>query len=258
MRHLPRWLGAIAISTALTTLTPEGHAGDRLEGIGTAIVITMAAGVLGVGNVVVSIPDLVYVAKGQPQPTALAVTKIVLCAPQTLFYHGIASYFASELSDIEAITLLPTLMGAWTGAMTTSAIWSLNDDIDPASLYGISWAIGANSAFTAAAFGTFFSKRPAYSKKFGIAEMVMMTPSIAVSALRLTDPTASRGAWAALGGWSGLLFVHGLVTTVRGGKGEEEAEAEKNAMIAPPIHFGPTLVSDGVQQMPGLMIAGKF
>jgi hypothetical protein len=261
MRFFSRRLGsagfAITIAAALTTLSPEAHANSGLDGLGAVIITGLTAGALGIVNIGLTFPDVGYTLSGERQPKPLAITKIVLCAPQAVFYHGLTFYSAIDGGE-EELTLLATFGAAWTGAMTTSAIWSLADDIDPASLYGISWAIGTNSAFTAAALGNLFSESPWKGRIFGIAEMASMVPTIAVSAIRLADPTSAQPAWGALAGWSGLLFVHGLATTIRKDKPSKSTKTEGDEIAVPRIHFGPTLVTDGVRQVPGLMIAGKF
>lgn len=248
---------AMAIAAAMTTLAPETHASSAADDFGRAIVGVLAVGALGIVNVGLTIPDVAYAASGDRQPTGLAVTKIVICAPQALFYHAITVSLVAD--DIEPeVALLTTFGTAWTGSMTTGAIWSLANDIDSASLYGISWAIGLNSAFTAAAAAQLFGEKPMKSRTFSIVQMASMVPTLAVSAVRLTDPTATRPAWAALAGWSGLIFTHGLVTAIRAGKDPKSAQTQGKAITLPRIHVGPTLVTDGVQQVPGWQIAGMF
>lgn len=213
-----------------------------------------AVAVLGV--TAITITDLVFSIGGERQPKEWAITKIWVCAPQTVLYHGLS--FGFSYGDEERIAALTTLMGASTGAMTTSGIWSLADDIDPASLYGISWAIGANTAFTSMALGDLFGSRRRRMRALGIVEMASMVPTMAVSAFRLTDPTSSRPAWGALAGWSGLLFVHGLVATVVEKKRSGPTEPKEEKSAASQIQFGPTLVTDGSRRVPGLMIGGVF
>jgi hypothetical protein len=96
--------------------------------------------------------------------------------------------------------------------------------------------------------------------------MVSMTPTVVVGLSKLSARDEDQGAWVALTAWSGALFMHGLASTVMGFKKADAEETEKKkkenqeATIRNPFRFtfAPSLVSDGVQSVPGLMMNGVF
>jgi len=261
MRRLARTACvAVAAFSAGVLFEPEARAGTMAEELDTVIAIAIGAVVLGFVDVGLSFPEAGYAIGGDRYPKPFSITKIAICAPQALFYDGLTFGLARENRDPE-VAVLTALMGGWTGAMSTSGSWGLAADIDAASLYGISWAIGMNTALTTMAVGSLVGgKRGKLAQ--GIFEMGGTLPTLAVSAVRLTDPTSARPAWGALAGWSGLIFVHGLVTTLRARSSEASEERPPEppagAAFAPRVFFSPTVVSDGVRSSPGLSVSGVF
>jgi hypothetical protein len=160
------------------------------------------------------------------------------------------------------VLLVPAI---WSNHLMTHGIWALaSDKVHPRDLYGVSWAIGANFAFTSGAVGAAIDKRLGGST-YGIIEMVAMTPTILVGLSKLSARDDEQGAWGALTGWSGVLFLHGLASTVVGFREADEDEKEErkgkhNSTFRPPFRFAfaPTVVSDGVLRVPGLMVNGSF
>jgi len=246
---------AVPMLGASLTFAPEAHANSGLSAVDALVNVLVAGMVTAGSDLVLTGSDIGYFALDRRPATGWAIAKIVVGAPQVFVYDGLAAYTAASSRD-RGVLIFATLAGTYTGSLTANGIWSLAQDVDPLSLYGFSWAIGANTAFTSAAVGTLIGKRWP-GRAFGLIEMVATAPSIAVGSIRLTDPTSERVAWGALMGWSGVLFMHGLVSALHKEKDDESASVSP-ASFSPRIHFGPTMVSDGIQRLPGFSVGGVF
>jgi len=245
-------------------LAPDAHANSGLSGLEAVVTLIGGCIVLGVGDLVLTGSDLVYLPNGRRPAIGWSITKAVIGVPQALFYNGILASSAAS-GDSSGTLIFGTFASAYTTSLAVNGIWLLASDRDPSSLYGLSWAIGANTAFTSAAVGTIIGKKwPGTS--FGFFEMVAMAPTLTVGAVRLADPTSERLAWGVLMGWSGVLFTHGLVSVIHGDSTKKEGNSDDNseptnearAGFPSRLYFGPTMVTDGIQRLPGFSIGGVF
>ncbi|HRI69551.1 MAG TPA: hypothetical protein PK156_35210 [Polyangium sp.] len=258
--HVRAMIVGLPVCGAALTLAPDVHANSGLSGLDAVVTVIEGCIVLGVGDLVLTGSDIVYLSNGRRPAIGWSIAKVAMGAPQALLYNGFAAYSAAESGDRGAL-IFATLAGAYTSSLTANGIWLLAEDRYPLSLYGFSWAIGANSAFTSAALGSVIGRRWP-GRAFGILEMIATAPNIAVGALRIADPTSERLTWGALVGWSGVLFTHGLVSALHGdsNKAGPNTGAARGpwARFQSRFYFGPTMVTDGVQRMPGFSAGGAF
>jgi hypothetical protein len=257
-RSLARAVCVVVPAFGVTlTLAPEAQANSGLSGFEIVGRVIVGCIVAGVGDLVLTGSDIVYLSNDRRPPIGWGIAKVALGAPQAVFYDGLAGYTAAINGDRDVL-IVSTFAGAYTGSLTANGIWSLAQDRDPLSLYGFSWAIGANTAFTSAAIGTLVG-RSWPGRAFGILEMVATAPSLAVGAIRMADPTSERIAWGAIMGWSGVLFTHGLVSALHKDKNDDGyARTSSESSFPPRFHFGPTMVTDGIQRVPGFSVGGVF
>ena len=259
MRSFRSHVGTLCVTTSILgatlTFAPDAHANSGLSGLDAVVWIIEGCIVAGVGDLVLTGSDIVYLSNDRRPATGWSIAKVALGAPQVVLFSGVAAFAAAESGDRAAL-IFSTLASAYTGSLTANGIWLLAQERDPLSLYGFSWAIGANTAFTSAAIGTVVGQRWP-GRVFGILEMAATAPSLVVGAIRIADPTSERIAWGALMGWSGVLFTHGLVSALHKDKDSEDARVAPGRFQSR-FHFGPTLVTDGIQRVPGFAVGGVF
>jgi hypothetical protein len=119
----------------------------------------------------------------------------------------------------EPLVLLPLGASVWSGALTAHGIWgAASPQSDPALVMGVSWAVGANVAFTVGAVGAATNRRLRVPELvLGSLELAGTAPTIAVGAYELASPgRPSKPVFAGLVAWSGALFVHGVASVVVG------------------------------------------
>jgi len=261
----------LVFSAAALTLAaaPEARA-DYSDDIGNAIGTVLIAGttVLVTGTIF-TLHDIGSLAQGGPPARGWAIAETALMSPQTPYFHYwlVRDHASGERSGaLSAFLFIPA---AWTSALSAHGIWWLaSPNADPGTVLGVSWALGANLAFTTGAVGSLFHKRRVPPLAFGVLEMIGTTPTILVSAAQLVDPAGrDKEAWAGLTAWSGVLFLHGAATVaaalVRAGKDgdldDAGIDAKKHRMgFAPRVFFAPTMVTDGVRRAPGIGVSGVF
>ena len=269
-RLLANALVAVPAAALILTAAPEARA-DGTDGIGAAIsgIILTGTTVLVTGTVF-TIHDVGALAQGQPPAIGWSIAESVLVVPQALLFDGLLGWQHANGERSGFLSALVLVPAAWTGAMSAHGIWSLaSPNTDRGTVYGVSWALGANLAFTTGAVGALFDKRRTPPAAFGVLEVLGTTPTILVGAAQLLDPAGrDKGAWTALTAWSGALFVHGAASITaafvraRNGNDSELDDASSGAKpregFAPRFHFAPTMVSDGVSRAPGIGVSGVF
>jgi hypothetical protein len=266
MRKLPRKshvFGALALVLATmpaTTARADAYT-DFKSNIGKSLenIFYLTAASLIV-DVTFTIHDATLQWQNKRQSTGWAIAETALTLPQVgLFNAGLTwAHSKGDNDDISTMDALAVIPSVWTSQLATHGIWSLaSDKVRLGDLYGVSWAIGANLTFTVGAVSGLFGKRLG-GPIFGIMEMVGTTPSIAVGLYRsLGKVDADQPAWIALTAWSGVLWVHGLASTVIPNP-KKNTDEKKSAARRLPFTATPTVVSDGYQQMPGIAVRGIF
>ena len=253
------------VTFLLLTLPVRQARADFIEDFLKGVLVVTAVGAIGIGgNIAFTAHDASLAIDNERATTGWSIAETVLTPPQALLFNG-GMVWAQASGDIQKSPGLHLLLipATWTSQMATHGIWSLaSNKVHPDDLYGVSWAIGANLAFTSGAVGAAVEKRLGGST-YGIIEMVAMTPTIIVGLSKVSARDDEKEAWAALTAWSGVLFLHGLASTVQGFRdadAEEKGKQKQKTTFRLPFRyaFAPTLVSDGVQGVPGLMVSGSF
>jgi hypothetical protein len=215
--------------------------------------------------------------KGELPAAGWSIAETAVTVPQTILCNTIYSAVQHEDEENESLQMLALLPTVGVSILSTHGIWSTaTTNVRPGVLAGSSIAVGANVALStgvlADALGGRFSGRAV-----GLTTMLLTAPQIAAAGyLGATSPPSSRAGWIGLTAWSGTLFVHGLISTIRGYRGNdrEPVEApppppplpppsyvpsERPPLLVPAsLRVGPTIVSDGVASVPGIGISGSL
>jgi hypothetical protein len=269
MRRWRRWTVATTLGLGLTAGRPAPvHADDG----GIVALVTLTIG-LAIADATFATYDIVVGAKKELPSRGWTIAETVVTAPQTLLFNGMLWGFgAKEDSGIITGASFP-IMGVT--ALTTHGIWgTASTKVDPVVLVGVSSSIGINTTLTGYNIARAVNRKLG-SRSMGIAGMIVTAPQIAVSGVQLGTGASHRGAWIGLTTWSGVLFLHGLASAIWGGRREDPPPPDPPPPPPPPvdppgdrskpplmvpaqIHFGPTMVTDGVARAPGVGIVGVF
>jgi hypothetical protein len=147
--------------------------------------------------------------------------------------------------------------GLWTTQLSSFAIYGLVDpEVSTESLYGLSWAIGADLATTSysVALATRGELAP---PMIAVTELVTAAPQIAVASYALASPSAirhERTAVVVLGAWSSAILVHGAASLIF--RKDEPEEPDPGASRA--WTLSPATLASGPLVVPGLVAAGRF
>lgn len=128
--------------------------------------------------------------------------------------------------------------------------------VSTSALYGISWGIGLDTAFTSSAIGRAIEGEFA-PRSIAIMQLVASAPQIVVGAYALRSPRdfpRQREAVIALGAWSSALFVHGALSLALY-KPKPEPDPNKKQQS---FHLVPSFVSADLALAPGLVAVGRF
>lgn len=202
----------------------------------------------------------------------------IVTVPQTLAFNALLAGFNS--ADDDEIVILGTALGilptAGVTALTTHGIWGIADSrTDADAMAGISVITGMNVALTMAALGRGVRGR-LHGRGIGVFAMVLSAPGLGVGIYESTFARPQQGAWAGLTAWSGAIFVHAAVSAIV--NGDRRSEPEEAPPVQPeadpnapglqraskhgfgPVSFtvAPTMLTDGVGRMPGLVAVGTF
>ncbi len=163
------------VTFLLLTLPVREARADFIEDLLKGALVVATVGAIGIGaNVTFTVHDASVALDNKRPTTGWGIAETVLTPPQALLFNG-GLVYAQGSGEIEKspgyhFLLLPA---TWTSQMATHGIWSLaSDKVHPHDLYGVSWAIGANLAFTSGAVGAAVEKRLGGST-YGIIEMVV-------------------------------------------------------------------------------------
>jgi hypothetical protein len=251
-------LAAMVTSLSAQTAGADAYSDFKADFTKSVETFLLLTGASLIADVTFTIHDVWLLNNGERQNLGWSIAETALTAPQAIFLdYGVAwAHARGDADDILAMDVLAVLPAIWTTQLTTHGIWSIaSDQVHLGDLYGLSWAIGANLTFTVGAVSGAFGKRFG-GPVFGVIEMVGTAPSIAVGLYRsVRESEPDRAAWIALSAWSGALFLHGLASTIiPSRKKKNETEAQPRA----PFMLAPTVVSDGIRQMPGIAMRGVF
>ncbi len=257
-----RSLVALALVAGLTCYPREARANHGGDGIlATALVVFLLA---DAGFLTY---DTIVAAQNDHPATGACLAEAIVATPQVLLYTALVGDLGRgrETGIVASIATLPSFLavhGVW-GAATKKT--------DPGTLYGVSWAAGANLAFTLPAVSA-STRGTLLDRTSGVLEMMATTPQIVVATTVATRESGSeRAAWYALDGWAGVLFVHGAASTIVGQREEEPATpppppvpVTPDTPIAPdaPTPSGPLEIETPEKEAPpkpsGLLVPGSL
>src|SRR5262249_1471294 len=154
---------------------------------------------------------------------------------------------------------------AWMSGLAAHGIWGLaSPQSDTGLLMGGSLAVGANLALTVGAISSATGKRLP-GRAFGVVEMLLTTPSIAVGSYELATPgRPSQPPCAGLTAWPGALFVHGVASLAVGIKAERERiersvrDIQRRSSRGPRLAFMPTRLAGGPVAAQAFVVSGVW
>ena len=262
---------ATAAFVGLTLATAEASAGDT----GPALVGAGVIGLIG-ADIAFAAHGLDAASKNQLARDDWLTAQVIVVGPQSLATSVLLTGFNAskdaELGTIaSAIGILPT---ACVNALTIHGAWGLADPQEkvPAdALAGVSTLLGVNSALTLAALGR-LTRGHLHSRPIGILTTILSAPGTAVGVYESTFQRPEQGRWIALTAWSGALLVHGVASALISDEDDEPPPAppppppqegpvlQRAAKREVPTMFSiaPTVLSDGVARMPGVVAVGTF
>ncbi len=112
---------------------------------------------------------------------------------------------------------LPLFLSIWTSQLSAFSSYGLaSPDVSTSALYGLSWAIGFNTALTTKTIALAL-QREWSPPAIAITQLVAATPQLIAAGYALASPEGiprQRAAVLAMGGWSSALFVHGVASLI--------------------------------------------
>ncbi|MFO0591567.1 MAG: hypothetical protein U0441_28735 [Polyangiaceae bacterium] len=264
----------IAAATALVGLT-FAAAEARASDTGPALVGAAVIGLVG-ADIAFAAHGLDGAAHNQLARDDWLTAEVIVAGPQALGTSVLLTGFNAaddrELGTIaSALGIIPT---ACVNALTIHGAWGLADaqqKVPADALAGVSTMLGLNSALTLAAAGR-LSRGHLHSRPIGILTTILATPGTAVGVYESTFQRPEQGRWIALTAWSGALLVHGVASALISDEDDEPPPApppppppdgpvlQRAAKREAPTMFSiaPTVLSDGVARMPGVVAVGTF
>lgn len=275
MRARRRAFGiGLAVAAALGGLLAapgEARAGDG------GIIAVASVGVLGflAADISFAAHDIDAAVHNNLLRDEWLIGETVVAAPQTLAFNALLLGLNTTNDDsmvaiANALGILPT---AGVTALTTHGIWGLADSkTDADAMAGISVLTGTNVALTMAALGR-ATQGKLHGRGIGVFTMILAAPGVGVGIYESTFARPQQGAWIGLTAWSGALFVHSAISAIVDGNERNEPpaaapepppdattlqRASKHGFGPVSFTIAPTVLSDGVGRMPGLVAAGVF
>ena len=177
-----------------------------------AIVLTTVVGAVDLGF---GVYDTAVLARKELPLRGVAVGEAVVAAPQVSLAHlGHAIFVGMSGANDHPLTAALVLVPSVTDALLAHGIWgAASTTVRPDVLYGVSAAIGVDSALTTAAVVYGVCGRTE-GRALGAGAMMLTAPQIAVSSWAMVKDPGNRPWWGVLVGVSGAHFVYGLVSTV--------------------------------------------
>jgi hypothetical protein len=253
----------LALAAAGVVATPGAARADT-GGAGevTGAVILIAGGLADVGF---SIYDVVMAARGLAPSRGASIAEAVVATPQAAFYTGFFIVDVDKHDDASWVPTLSLIAPAWTMGLTAHGFLGISNRIQPNALPAVSLLIAGDAAFTAFDLAAAFRGRLT-SRPFGILEMVLTTPALAVSIPGAVRSQRDRNAWIGAAGWSGALFLHGVAATIWGRVHEPIPDPppppppslpEKPPLLVPAsLQITPAMITGAVSAGPGIAIRG--
>ena len=275
--------GLVGIGIVTTAAAPA-RASSSVEST-----LALVLGGIVITDIVFATYGIAVAGKGELPSPGWTIAETVFTVPQTvaanIFYGAIAG--KDDDDAVRVLALIPT-MGV--SILSTHGIWgTASTTVRPGVLAGSSIAVGANIALSTGAIAAAGNGHLS-GRAVGITTMLLTAPQVAAaSVIAANSPSSDRAGWIALSAWSGTLFVHGLVSAIRGhGSNDPQPAIEPDSapppqppsppppanapppfrppplvpnnrlplMVPESLRVGPTIVTDGVATAMGIGVSG--
>lgn len=246
---------AVAFPAALTLMS-AGRA--EAGGVDNDTIMAIAGGGVVAADITFYAYDIAMMAAKTHPSIGWSIAQTAITAPQSIGFTAMA--VVGEMEGEEDMLIPAFLAAMFTGAMTTHGIWSLSSDtVTSLELFTISPVIAGNTVVTTAALAQATAGRLG-SPVLGILELSLAGPSGAYFVYRSAVDEANRSEWIGLSAWSGVILLHGAASLLwwRAEEIDRSARVRLPELPFTVQGFGPTVVSDGFQSVPGVQVAGKF
>ena len=172
------------------------------------------------------------------------ITQSIFTTPQAVFL-GLGPHFVGPDE-------LPLGIQIWLTQLSAFSIYGLaSPRVSMPTLYGISWALGADLAITNQVAALSLQRRFSPPTQ-AITSIVASVPQLVVAGYALASPDSvprQRAAVLALGGWSSALLLHGAASLVW----YRPAPPVKPEQA---IQLGPSMLQGARGLVPGLVASG--
>jgi hypothetical protein len=195
---LGQWTCAVSFAAAsLTVARPVEAHGQEVVGV---VLIPL------LGDTVFTVYDFVAFADDDRSKGWL-ITQTVWATPQALLLG----------MDHFSFGAFPLGISIWADQLSAFGVYGLaSPSVSTTTLYGLSWAIGANTAITTKAIALALDGEWS-PRTIAITELVAAAPQLAVAGYALASPESiphQRAAVLALGGWSSAILLHGVASLI--------------------------------------------
>ncbi len=221
------------------------------------VVLGFVAADLGFG-----IYDAVRAAQGSLPSRTVGIVQAVVASPQVVAFGAMHIVLSKGSEGDQGATAGVLFLPGLANSLFAHGIWASQSPALPAGVpLGVSAAVGFDTTMTASIL-TRAGQGHLSGTGMGVAQMVLTAPQIAASAYALAREPGNTAGWGLLTAWSGVIFTHGLVSTIVGGR----SEAPPPPPPPPPVAPRPPLLVPGsldVGPMPvtgggGVALSGRW
>jgi hypothetical protein len=260
MRSVRGQAAALAIAASLAASAPRETRASGYEDLLAVLAVGVALTDLGFTTY-----DVVRAANREPPARGAAIAEAIVATPQAVIFAGAFGALLATKPTRDPITTLAILPPMWTGALAAHGIWgAASDRVRPELLPALSLMIGTDATLSTFAImhGVEGHVLP---RHLGISAMVLTAPQIAVGVTAAVKSERDRNAWIGAVGWSGAIFVHGLVSTILGGAPPPEPPEppppppvpEKPPLLVPAsMQITPAVIPGAISTAPGVVMTG--
>lgn len=199
-------MALVAGAFAAVSLAPrEAKAED-----GAALIVGTVIG-LTIADITFTTYDVIAARNNELPEKKWAIAELLVTLPQSGILGGVTAGFTLGREPEVSLGVLP--FSIFTNTLTAHSILTLSaPQTDPAALFYMPPALGADLTFTASALAAMFGKRRVFTFEMGIAEALLTAPQVIGGIYKLGLKDTYVPTWAAFTGWSAALMIHGLVS----------------------------------------------
>jgi hypothetical protein len=233
--------GLLGVACAAAPAPARAHGLDD-GGLLFALFVAVADATFVVGDVIAAADDSRSNVWVIPQAVVTTPQAVALSVGQVVDPYGPGETLATGVVD----------------QLAAFSIYGLaSPRVSTSTLYGISWGIGLDTAFSNAAIAGALEGQWS-PRSLAVMQLVGSVPQMLVGGYALRSPQdfpRQRAAAVALGAWSSAVFVHGALSLAlyRPEPGKPGPAKKQQS-----FHLVPSLVSDNLALAPGLVAMGCF